>query len=156
MKKLYVDNGQQQEWKVWFSPKIRYVSVKSMSKGALNVKGAKSPKLPNTPSFTAQGTVSARKLNPGVNIKQEFMDGAGIAKGLTPIFQSQNRIDFTESATSLTKHTGSPNNHKNYSEQKIAKALISSNKVRSTVKKNCETTGRDKHGRVKNSLQKRD
>ena len=49
-------------------------------------KTVKSPKRPKPASPTDQGSVSFRKLNNDVKIKQEYIGGVDTTKGLAPIF----------------------------------------------------------------------
>ena len=93
--------GQEQEsaWTIVRSRKGKSVSptahtnstAKSLQyKNAVKTKTAKSPKRPKPSSPTDHSTVTKRKPNPAVKIKQEFIDRVDITKGLAPIFGSTN------------------------------------------------------------------
>ena len=75
------------------------------------MKGTKSPKQPKPPSPAPQGTASIRRLNPGIIIKQEFIDNAGIMQGFACIFDdSEVESTSKHSMQSSTSPYGNKDN----------------------------------------------
>ena len=85
-------------------------------------------------------------------IKQEFMEVAGIGKGLASICHSQNGKYFSN-LKSASKHTTRSSKHKSYSKEELVKAL-SSTKDRSMIKQRVKITSRDKQDRGKKIILK--